>query len=111
MSPTVRPTTTQPQRPAATEFIDIFIISQQIAGINYQQTSQVVYASSVWTLFISYGKYDGPILVTPCWERMITSTNILSQFSIHVGAYPHLADRGCRLSIEDNGSEGTKGVE
>jgi len=79
-----------------TEFIDIFIISQQIAGINYQQTSQVVYASSVWTLFISYGKYDGPILVTPCWERMITSTNILSQFSITVYSITYI--NGCNAT-------------
>jgi hypothetical protein len=79
-----------------TEFIDIFILSQQIAGINYQQTSQVVYASSVWTLFISYGKYDGPILITPCWERMITSTNVLSQFSFTVYSITYIA--GCNAT-------------
>lgn len=67
-----------------TEFIDIYIVSQQIAGFNYQQTSQVVYTSSAWTLFISYGRYDGPIQVTPCWERMITEVNVLSQLTMTV---------------------------
>jgi hypothetical protein len=99
-----------------TEFIDIYIVSLEIAGIDAQQEFQAVYATSLWTLFVSYGHYTGQVQVTPCWERMISQVNVLSEFSINIYSVTPLqycnATASCcyQLNYQVTGNSPTSGA-